>query len=131
MLNEVVLMGRLTKDPELRFTSNNVPVTSFTIAVDRGVVNRETQRREADFFNCVAWRAAAEIVNKYFTKGNRILLNGRLQNSDWTDNNGNKRYTTEVVVDRVYFIENKKENAPEIEPEDYSELKDDDVEFPF
>lgn len=98
MLNNVVLMGRLTKDPELRHTQNNIPVASFTIAVDRGY-----KKDEADFINIVAWRGTAEFVSKWITKGQLIAVSGKLQTRSYTDRDGNKRTATEVIADEVYF----------------------------
>lgn len=106
-MNSVVLVGRLTKDPELRTTQSGVSVCSFTVACDR----RYTQdgKREADFINCIAWRQSGEFVSRYFTKGNRIALEGSIQTRSWDDQNGNKRYATEVVVDHAEFAQSKSE----------------------
>ena len=106
MLNHIVLMGRLTRDPELRYTGSNIPVASFTVAVDRDFGKGE--ERATDFINVVAWRQTGEFVSKYFTKGSMIVVSGRLQMRDWTDRDGNKRTSAEVVADNVYFGESKK-----------------------
>ena len=123
MLNHIDLMGRLTKDPELRYTQSDTPVASFTLAVDRDVGS------ETDFVNCVAWRKTAQFVDKYFSKGSMVVVSGRLQIREWTDNEGKKRYATEVVADRVYFGEAKKK-AENAEGSVFSDL-DDDGELPF
>jgi single-strand DNA-binding protein len=106
-MNIVILTGRLTRDPELRTTSNQTPVCSFTVAVDRQFKNASGER-EADFIRCVAWRQTAEFVNKYFTKGSKINLSGNIQTRSYDDKEGNKRDATEVVVDNVEFGESKK-----------------------
>ena len=103
MLNHIVVMGRLTRDPELRRTGSGIAVTSFTVAVDRDFSNKESGERETDFIDCVAWRSTGEFVSKYFTKGSMAVVSGRLQIRSWTDKDGNKRRTAEVVADNVYF----------------------------
>ena len=110
MLNHIVLMGRLVRDPELRRTQSGVPVTTFRIAVDRDFGNRETGEREADFIDVVAWRQTGEFVSKYFAKGRMAVVSGRLQMRSWTDNNGQKRTNAEVVADNVYFGDSKRDN---------------------
>ena len=110
MLNHIVLMGRLVRDPELRRTQSGVAVTSFRIAVDRDFGNRETGEREADFIDVVAWRQTGEFVSKYFAKGRMAVVSGRLQMRNWTDNQGNKRTQAEVVADNVYFGDSKRDN---------------------
>ncbi len=110
MLNHIVLMGRLVRDPELRRTQSGVPVASFRIAVDRDFGNRETGEREADFIDVVAWRQTGEFVSKYFAKGRMAVVSGRLQMRSWTDNQGNKRTNAEVVADNVYFGDSKRDN---------------------
>ena len=110
MLNHIVLMGRLVRDPELRRTQAGVPVTTFRIAVDRDFGNRETGEREADFIDVVAWRQTGEFVSKYFAKGRMAVVSGRLQIRKWTDNQGNKRYNAEVVADNVYFGDSKRDS---------------------
>ena len=110
MLNHITIMGRLTRDPELRRTGSGVAVASFTVAVDRDFGGREGGERETDFIDCVAWRQTGEFVSKYFTKGSMIVVSGRLQIRGWTDKDGNKRRTAEVVADNVYFGESKRGN---------------------
>lgn len=107
MLNTITVMGRLTRDPELRRTGSGIAVTSFTVAVDRDFAS-EGQEKETDFIDCVAWRQTAEFVSKYFTKGSMAVVKGRLQIRSWTDKDGNKRRTAEIVADNVYFGESKK-----------------------
>ena len=108
MLNHITIMGRLTRDPELRRTGSGVAVASFTVAVDRDFGGRDGGERETDFIDCVAWRQTGEFVSKYFTKGSMIVVSGRLQIRGWTDKDGNKRRTAEVVADNVYFGEGKR-----------------------
>lgn len=110
-LNHIVLQGRLTKKPELRRTGSGVAVTSFTLAVDRDIANKETGKRETDFIECVAWRGTGEFVDKYFDKGSMAVVSGRLQVRGWTDKDGNKRRTAEVVADNVYFGDSKKDDS--------------------
>ena len=106
MLNHIVIMGRLTRDPELRYTQSQTPVASFTLAVDRDYGRNE--EKQTDFIDCVAWRATGEFVSKYFQKGSMAVVSGRLQIRDWTDKEGNKRRSAEVVADNVYFGESKR-----------------------
>ena len=106
MLNHIVLMGRLTRDPELRYTQSQTPVASFSLAVDRDFGRGE--EKQTDFIDCVAWRQTGEFVSKYFQKGSMAVVSGRLQIRDWTDRAGNKRRSAEVVVDNVYFGESKR-----------------------
>ena len=108
MLNHIVIMGRLTRDPELRYTGSNIPVASFTVAVDRDYGNRESGEKQTDFINCVAWRSTGEFVSKYFQKGSMIVVSGRLQIRDYTNRDGNKRTAAEIVADNVYFGESKR-----------------------
>ena len=108
MLNHITIMGRLTRDPELRRTGSGVAVASFTVAVDRDFGGRDGGEKETDFIDCVAWRATGEFVSKYFTKGSMIVVSGRLQIRPWTDKEGNKRRSAEVVADFVYFGDSKK-----------------------
>ena len=110
MLNHITIMGRLTRDPELRRTGTGVAVASFTVAVDRDFSGRDGGERETDFIDCVAWRQTGEFVSKYFTKGSMIVVSGRLQIRGWTDKDGNKRRTAEVVADNVYFGDSKRDN---------------------
>ena len=109
MLNHIVLMGRLTRDPELRRTGTGVAVASFSIAVDRDFGSRETGEKETDFIDIVAWRNTAEFVSKYFTKGRMAVVSGRLQIRNWTDKEGNKRRSAEVVADNIYFGDSKRD----------------------
>ncbi len=110
MLNHIVLMGRLTRDPELRRTGSGLAVASFSLAVDRDFGNRETGERETDFIDIVAWRSSAEFVSKYFAKGRMAVVSGRLQIRNWTDKEGNKRRSAEVVADSVYFGDSKRDS---------------------
>ena len=109
MLNHIVIMGRLVRDPELRRTGSGVAVASFTLAVDRDFGKNENGEKETDFIDCVAWRQTGEFVSKYFTKGRMAVVSGRLQIRSWTDKDGNKRRTAEVVADNVYFGDSKRE----------------------
>ena len=160
MLNHIAIMGRLTRDPELRTTQSGVSVTSFTVAVDRDYSGQNGQQKETDFIDCVAWRGTGEFVSKYFIKGSMIVVSGRLQSRKWQDNQGNKRVSWEINADSVYFGESKKNqdaggNAPtqgggyyaqqgqyqggartatrppDVTPSPYEELDDDDGELPF
>ena len=144
MLNHIVLMGRLTRDPELRRTGSGVAVASFTIACDRDF--GQNGQKETDFIDVTAWRNTAEFVDKYFNKGRMAVVSGRLQIRSWTDKDGNKRKTAEVVADNVYFGDSKPEgssggsystaqtytapSAPAAEPI-YAILEDDDHQLPF
>ena len=113
MLNHIVLMGRLTRDPELRRTGSGIPVTTFTLAVDRDFgSNKETGEKETDFIDIVTWRSTAEYVSKYFTKGRMAVVSGRLQIRNWNDKDGNKRRSAEVVADNVYFGDSRRDSAP-------------------
>ena len=107
MLNHITIMGRLTRDPELRRTGSGIAVASFTVAVDRDFGGRDGGEKETDFIDCVAWRQTGEFVSKYFTKGRMIVVSGRLQIRSWTDKDGNKRRTAEVVADNCYFGDSK------------------------
>ena len=150
MLNHITIMGRLTRDPELRRTGSGVAVTSFTVAVDRDFGGKESGERETDFIDCVAWRQTGEFVSKYFAKGRMAVVSGRLQIRPWTDKDGNKRRTAEVVADNVYFADSKREGestgasysapaggfggyaAPAASPaSDFAMLDDDDAQLPF
>ena len=148
MLNHIVLMGRLVRDPELRRTGSGIAVASFTVAVDRDFGGRDGGERETDFIDCVAWRNTGEFVSKYFTKGSMAVVSGRLQIRSWTDKDGNKRRTAEVVADNVYFGESKRASegnayggnsysapaysAPASAPaSDFAMLDDDDAQLPF
>ena len=158
MLNHITIMGRLTRDPELRRTGSGVAVASFTVAVDRDFGGRDGGERETDFIDCVAWRQTGEFVSKYFTKGRMIVVSGRLQIRSWTDKDGNKRRTAEVVADNCYFGDSKRDSdsgsayggnnfanayaapsgnyggysAPAGNPaSDFAMLEDDDAQLPF
>lgn len=110
MLNHITIMGRLTRDPELRRTGNGIAVASFTVAVDRDFA-ADGQEKETDFIDCVAWRYTGEFVSRYFAKGNMIVVSGRLQIRSWTDKDGNTRRAAEVVADNVYFGEGRSSNG--------------------
>ena len=157
MLNHITIMGRLTRDPELRRTGTGVAVASFTVAVDRDFGGRDGGEKETDFIDCVAWRQTGEFVSKYFTKGRMIVVSGRLQIRSWTDKDGNKRRTAEVVADNCYFGDSKRDgdsgsayggnsfsnayaapagiggySAPAGNPaSDFAMLEDDDAQLPF
>jgi len=147
-MNHVAIMGRLTRDPERRETQSGVPVTSFSLAVDRGYISKDGGERQTDFIDVVAWRGTADFVAKYFVKGQMAAVTGRLQISDWTDKDNNKRKKAEVIADHVYFTESKKSResstgpadpkedygsgymAP-VESSDFAELDMDDGDLPF
>lgn len=143
MLNHITIMGRLTRDPELRRTNSGTAVASFTVAVDRDYSGKDGGEKETDFIDCVAWRQTGEFVSKYFTKGSMAVVSGRLQIRAWNDKDGNKRRTAEIVADNVYFGESKKgaqvgyigpENgfqAPTPPASDFAMLTDDDAQLPF
>lgn len=156
MLNRIIIMGRLTRDPELRHTQSGTAVASFSLAVDRDFRNRDTGEKTTDFIDVVAWRNTAEFVSKYFTKGRMAVVEGRLQLRDWTDRDGNKRRSAEVVADNVYFGDSRRDgdsstssygggsyNRPASSPpapdyglppsggDQFAELNDDDGELPF
>ena len=151
MLNHIVLMGRLTRDPELRRTGNGTAVASFTLAVDRDFKSQNGEK-ECDFIDIVAWRNTAEYVSRYFTKGRMAVVSGRLQIRSWTDKEGGKRRTAEVVADNVYFGDSKRDNAsggsyseyggsyapagnsfsaPAPAASEFSALEEDDSDLPF
>ena len=159
MLNKIFIMGRLTRDPELRRTQTGTSVASFSLAVDRDFKDRNTGERTTDFIDCVAWRQTGEFVSRYFTKGRMAIVEGRLQIRDWTDKEGNKRRSAEVVADQVYFGDSKRDGdgggfnqsysggyssggysqaapasgygAPPADGDHFAELSDDDGELPF
>ena len=110
MLNKIIIMGRLVRDPELRRTQSGTAVTSFRLAVDRDY-KAEDGSKQADFFDVVAWRSTAEFVSKYFSKGRMAVVDGRLQSRPWTDKDGNKRIAIEVVADSVYFGDSKRSES--------------------
>lgn len=133
MLNKIILMGRLTRDPELRRTQSGTAVAPFTMAVDRDYKPQDGER-ETDFIDIVAWRGTGEFVSKYFSKGRMAVVEGRLQVRDWTDKDGNKRRSTEVVADNVYFGDSKRpESGTPAEPSgELQELPDEEKgELPF
>lgn len=115
MLNNVVLMGRLTKDPELKQTPQGVSVATFSLAVDRNY--GKTEEKQTDFINITAWRSTADFVAKYFTKGQLVAVRGRLQTRQWQDQSGQKRYATDVVAEEVFFAESKGTAKPEAQAE--------------
>ncbi len=160
MLNHIVIMGRLVRDPELRRTGSGVAVASFRVAVDRDFVPKDGGERKADFIDCVAWRQTGEFISKYFAKGRMIIVDGRLEMRDWTDKEGNKRTSAEIVVANAYFGDNKRDDngsyngnnysapansygsapannygsysAPASAPaSDFAMLEDDDAQLPF
>lgn len=132
MLNICTLMGRLTRDPELRRTQSSIPVVSFTLAVDRDYSSRDGGERQTDFIDIVAWKSTAEFVSKYFRKGSMAAVTGRLQLRSWTDKDGNKRRNAEIVADSVYFGE-AKQRAEREAPAQYGEVEfaEDGGELPF
>jgi len=154
MLNHITIMGRLTRDPELRRTGSGTAVASFTLAVDRDFGKNENGEKDTDFIDCVAWRQTGEFVSKYFTKGRMAVVSGRLQIRTWTDKEGNKRRTAEVVADNVYFGDSRRDGegaapannfssygtpaapaysapAPNAPASDFAMLDDDDAQLPF
>lgn len=128
MLNHITIMGRIVRDPELRRTGSGVAVASFTIACDR-----DFGEKEADFIDCVAWRSTGEFVSKHFTKGRMIVVSGRLQIRKWTDKDGNKRSTAEVVADDVYFGDSKRDADQQaaVPASDFVMLDGEDDQLPF
>lgn len=130
MLNRVCLMGRLTRDPELRQTQNGVSVTTFTLAVDRNY-QADKNNRQADFINIVAWRHTAEFAEKYFTKGQLAAVEGSIQTRSYQDKDGNSRTAFEVVADQVYFAEKKNTNAAQPDISSFEEFDDADGDLPF
>ena len=137
MLNHIVLMGRLTRDPELRHTQNGTAVASFTLAVDRDVKDKESGEKTTDFIDCVAWRGTAEFVAKWFPKGKLAVVSGRLQIRDWSDKEGNKRKSTEILAEHVYFGDSKKSEGGSTFAEqgqangDFAEIDDEESDLPF
>lgn len=144
MLNHITIMGRLTRDPELRRTGSNIAVARFTLAVDRDFTSKGNEK-ETDFIDCVAWRQTGEFVSKYFTKGRMACVSGSLQIRKWTDKDGNERRSAEVIADNVYFADSKNaaENggsrptaaaqpaATAAPADNFAMLDDDDAELPF
>ena len=149
MLNHITIMGRLTRDPEKRSTASGVVCANFTVAVDRDFADKQSGEKETDFIDCVAWRQTGEFVSKYFTKGRMAVVSGRLQIRSWTDKDGNKRRSAEVVADNVYFGDSKPDGGnqssgsayPQTEAllqsygvpaaDDYAMLSGDDSQLPF
>ena len=155
MLNKIFIMGRLTRDPELRRTQTGTPVASFTLAVDRDFKDKSTGERTTDFIDVVAWRQTGEFVSRFFTKGRMAVVEGRLQMREWTDKEGNKRRSAEVVADNVYFGDSRRDGegggysapaygsapaadysapsgyAAPAEGNQFAELSGDDGELPF
>ena len=132
MLNRIIVMGRMTRDPEFRRTNSGTAVASFTVAVDRDFKSQAGEKG-TDFIDVVVWRNTAEFVSKYFFKGRMAVVEGRLQLRDWTDKNGNKRRSAEIVADNVYFGDSKRDSgdAAQSEPQSgFSEVED-DGNFPF
>ena len=146
MLNHITIMGRLTRDPELRRTGSGIACANFTLAVDRDFADKQSGEKETDFIDCVAWRQTGEFVSKYFTKGRIAVVSGRLQIRAWTDKDGNKRRSAEVVADNVYFGDSKKEDSsgnsyspapggytelPTAPAQDFVMIEDNDAQLPF
>ena len=136
MLNKIVIMGRLTRDPELRRTGTGTAVTNFSVAVERDFAAGDGEKK-TDFINCVAWRQTADFVKQWFTKGKRILLVGPLQNREYTAQDGTKRRVTEIVADEVEFADSKSEQAapaapqPAAKPQGFTEATDEPDDLPF
>lgn len=138
MLNHIVLMGRLVRDPELRRTSSGIAVTNFTLAVDRDFGKDENGQKETDFIDVVAWRNTGEFAAKYFTKGRMAVVQGSLQIRNYTDKDGNKRRNAEVLANSIYFADSKPNadqattyGAPSAPVEDYAEIEDTGEVLPF
>lgn len=129
MLNRIIIMGRFTKDPEMRYTQSGKAVASFTLAVDR-----DFAKGEVDFIDCVVWGGTAEFVANHFSKGRAAAVSGRLQFREWTDKDGHKRRNAEVVADNVYFADSKRNEdsgAASTHTQDFEELEDEDSALPF
>lgn len=126
--NKVIIGGRLTADVELKVTQSGISVCSFSIAVNRKVASGQEQK--TDFFNCTAWRQTAEFISRYFKKGSSICIVGHIENSEWTDNNGNKRYKTEIIVDEAMFVDSKNDSQG-AETEGYNPYLNADAEPKF
>lgn len=130
MLNHITLMGRLTRDPELRRTGSGIAVASFTLAVDRDFKSQNGEK-ECDFINIVAWRNTAEFAEKFFEKGQMAIVSGRLTSRHYEDKNGNKRTAYEVVANSIYFAGSKQKPESDAAPQTFSDLPDDDSDLPF
>ena len=127
-MNKVFLIGRLTRDPELRYTSSNIPVVTFSLAVNRNFTNQNGER-EADFINIVVWRKQAENIKNYISQGSQVAIDGRIQTRKYEDQNGQKRYVTEVVADNVQFLDTKasreqRETSEDVNPYNLGDKKD-------
>lgn len=145
MLNNIIIMGRLTRDPELRRTGSGTAVASFTLAVERDYAGKDNNEKVTDFIDCVAWRGTGEFVGKHFTKGRMACVSGRLEMRDWTDKEGNKRRNAEINVANIYFADSKPaaqnaSNSPTAAPaaayatapaSNFAMIDDDDAELPF
>lgn len=127
-MNIVIIHGRLTRDPEFRQTQSQIPVCRFTVAVDRFTKDKE---KAADFIDCTAWRQTAEFISRYFTKGSAIIVEGSLHNNNYTDNNGVKHYSMNVLAERVHFAESKKQSEaqPELNIDDFEVIGDEQPPF--
>lgn len=132
MLNTITIMGRMTRDPELRRTESGIAVASFTLACERDYAPQGGEK-ETDFINVVCWRSTAEFVDKYFSKGRMAVVSGRLQIRDWTDKEGNKRCSAEILADRVYFGDAKRDGDAQESKSDFTEIPSDeeDETLPF
>ena len=130
MLNQITIMGRLTRDPELRTTTSGVNVAVFTVAVDRDFGGRDDGEKQTDFIDCCAWRKTGEFVTKYFQKGRMIVVHGRLQSRKWEDRDGKKRVSWEINADNVYVGDSKRESVT-TESTGFTELDDSDGELPW
>ncbi len=131
MINRITIGGRITADPELRTTGTGTSVTSFTIACDRDFKDKQSGEKGVDFVEIVAWRATAEFICKYFGKGRMIIVDGRLQMRDWTDKDGNKRRSAEVVADNAYFGDSKSESKQSEPSVNWEEIGNDEGDLPF
>jgi len=134
-MNKVILLGRLVADPETRMTQSNIAMTRFKLAVNRGGKPQDGQPT-ADFFQVTAWRQTAEFVQKYFRKGQQVLVEGYLRNNSWTDQQGNKRYSDDIHAEKVYFVDSKKSNDNSNDNKTYTEpapyqFSENDEDLPF
>jgi len=130
MLNHITIMGRFTKDPEIRKTASGTTCANFTIACERDFADKHSGEKETDFIDCVAWHKTAEFIERYFGKGRMAVVAGRLQKRKWEDKNGNKRETAEIVVEDIYFADSKKDGNTNT-PNNFATLDDDDSNLPF
>lgn len=141
MLNKVIIMGRLTRDPEIKKVNGDVSVCSFSVACDRDTVNKQSNERETDFFDVTAWRSTADFVSKYFSKGRMIVVVGRLQKRNYTDKDGNKRSTVDIIAESIYFGDSKKDSVtsgdasasaytpPAVQNDGVADVNEDDLPF--